>query len=84
MEVGKSVFEPWFYKDLLCDFKFPIYKRKIIILYFTVLVVNEIMLSKLSNTVSDTLAGTQISVELVKYNLVKMTGMLVIWFDRLL
>lgn len=37
-----------------------------------------------SNTVSDTLAGTQISVELVKYNLVKMTGMLVIWFDRLL
>lgn len=36
-----------------------------------------------SNTVSD-IAGTQISVELMKYNLVKMTGVLVIWFDRLL
>ena len=33
-EVGKSGFEPWFYKDLLCDFKFPIYERKIIIALF--------------------------------------------------
>ena len=33
LEVGKSGFEPWFYKDLLCDFKFPIYERKIIIVF---------------------------------------------------